>query len=154
MFLGCPSVCPILKSWYLRNTLRGFLQVWHKLELIKFWWSKVKLQGHCDHVSVPLLSTPRGNLITSATNIHLWMNWFRKPTIITLFWVWLSASHCFSLVLQSIRFIWLFLLLSVSSPARAGNCLQGEKLWQTCTELTQQQQSVKANCEHLATQEL
>ena len=41
---GCLSV-PFLWTRYLRNPLRGFLQIWHKhpLGLIRNWWSEVKI---------------------------------------------------------------------------------------------------------------
>ncbi len=41
MFLGCPSVHPSIPfSWmrYLRNTLREFLQIWHKRPLGRMNW--------------------------------------------------------------------------------------------------------------------
>lgn len=48
-----PSV-PFLWTQYLVQTVREFLQIWHKHpvglkdELIRFWCSKVNSQGHCD----------------------------------------------------------------------------------------------------------
>ena len=60
MFSDCQSI-PFLWTQYLKNALTEFLRIWYtwppglKDEATRFWWPKVKGQGHCDLTSVPFL---------------------------------------------------------------------------------------------------
>jgi len=56
-FSGCPYIC---LTRYLSNAIMELLKIWHKHslglkdELMRFWWSKVKGQGHGDFINMVL----------------------------------------------------------------------------------------------------
>ncbi len=79
-------------SWtrYLRNTLREFLQIWHKRphglkeELVWIWWSEVKVQGHCDIImSWPLFINldPKVLVCSLCSRGHLFISNNSRPPV-------------------------------------------------------------------------
>lgn len=96
-----------------RTPLGNFLQIWHKCtlrvmdELVRFLWSKVKDQSHCDLMSIPFI---------------LQMQYYRKALK-----EFLEIWHKFPLGLQTemIRFWWSNVNVTVTSSTLHQKCMEG-----------------------------